>query len=106
MSRMSKYLKQKCTYEKMLLDKDGEPLLDKFGEPQYEESVTIRCRREITVKDVQTNTGAILQSTTLYYTDDRQFIQAGDKLDGRTVIVVREYTNQFGTVEGFESRVE
>ena len=105
MSRMSKHLKQKCTYEQMKLSKDGEPLLDKYGDPLYESSIIVKCRRETTIQDVQTSTGAILKSTTRYFTDDKQTIHAGDKLDGKTVIKVQEYINQFGSAEGFESYV-
>ena len=105
MSRMTKYLKQKCTYEKLKRDEDGKVLLDKFGEPQYESPKVIKCRRETTIQDVQTNTGAILKSTTRYFTDDKHSIQANDKLDGNTVLKVQEYTNQFGIAEGYESYV-
>lgn len=105
MSRMTKYLKQKCTYEKLKRREDGEVELDIYGDPQYTDPVTIKCRRETTVQDVQTNTGAILKSTTRYFTDDKQSIQADDKLDGKAVLKVQEYINQFGVVEGFESYV-
>lgn len=105
MSRISKYLKQKCSYEKLKRDNKGEVVLDKFGEPQYESSKTIKCRRETSVQDVQTNTGAILKSSTRYFTDDKQSIQADDKLDGKTVLKVQEYINQFGIAEGYESYV-
>lgn len=105
MSRMSKYLKQKCTYEKLKLNENGKILLDKFGEPQHDTPIVIKCRRETTIQDIQTSTGAILKSSTRYFTDDKQFIQAGDKLDGKTVLKVQEYINQFGIAEGFESYV-
>ena len=105
MSRMSKYLRQKCTYEKLQRGMDGSILLDKFGDPLYEPAVTIKCRRETFVQEVQTNTGAILKSSTRYFTDDRQTIQANDKLDGKAVLKIEEYTNQFGITEGFESYV-
>lgn len=105
MSRMSKYLKQKCTYEKLKRNDAGVALLDKFGEPQYESLREIKCRRETTIQDVQTNTGAILKSSTRYFTDDSQSIQANDKLDGKVVLKVQGYINQFGVAEGFESYV-
>lgn len=105
MSRMTKYLKQKCTYEKAKRDKSGKALLDKFGEPLYEAPEVIKCRREETIQDIQTSTGAILQSSTRYFTDDKHSIKAGDKLGGRPVLKVQEYTNQFGGAEGFESYV-
>ena len=105
MSRMTKYLKQKCTYEKLKRDDSGKILFDKFGEPQHEAPVVEKCRRETTIQDIQTSTGAIMKSSTRYFTDDKQVIQAGDKLDGKTVLKVQEYINQFGVAEGFESYV-
>lgn len=105
MSRMSKYLKQKCTYEKAKRDENGEAILDKFGEPIYGSLEIIKCRRETCIQDVQTSTGAILKSATRYFTDDKQSIQAGDRLDGKAVLKVQEYINQFGVAEGFESYV-
>lgn len=105
MSRISKYLKQKCLYEKLQLDDNGQVKLDKFGEPLYEAPITIKCRRETTIQDVQTNTGAILKSSTRYFLDDTQHIRADEKLDGKTVLKVQEYINQFGAAEGFECYV-
>ena len=105
MSRMSKYLKQTCTYERLKRGSDGKVLLDKFGEPQYEAPRSIKCRCEISIQDVQTNTGAILKSSTRYFTDQKQSIQADDKLDGKVVLKTQEYTNQFGVAEGCESYV-
>lgn len=105
MSRMTKYLKQSCTYERTQRDASGKVLLDKYGEPLYESAVTIKCRREVTIQDVQTSTGAVLKSSTRYLTDDKYHIQAGDKLDGKFVLKVQEYVNQFGAAEGFESYV-
>ena len=105
MSRMSKYLRQQCTYEKLKRDASGKVLLDKYGEPQHEAPVTIKCRRETSIRDIQTSTGALLKSSTRYFTDDKQSIQAGDKLDGVTVLSVQEYVDQFGFAEGYESYV-
>jgi hypothetical protein len=102
---MSKYLKHICTYEKLQTDQAGKVLMDKYGEPLYEPRVVIHCRREIAVQDIQTNTGAILTSSTRYFTDDKHTIHANDKLDGKIVLKVQEYANQFGEVEGFESYV-
>lgn len=105
MSRMTKYLHQKCSYEKIKVDDAGRPLLDKYGEPQYDPPVLVRCRRETYVQDVETNTGAVLKCATRYLTDDSQSIKINDKLDNRTVISVQEYVDQFGRVEGFECYV-
>ena len=105
MSRISKYLKQYCTYEKLKRDENGKVLLDKFGEPHYENPISIKCRRETTFQDVQTSTGAIVKSSTRYFTDDKQSIQIDDKLDGKAVLKTQEYINQFGKSEGCESYV-
>ena len=105
MSRMTKYLKQKCTYEKPKYSKDGEILFDKFGGYQYEEAAVIKCRREETVQEVQTSTGAILKSTARYFTDAAHPVQVNYKLDGMTVIKAHEYINQFGRPEGYVSYV-
>ena len=105
MSRISKYLRQKCLYEKLKLDTNGQVTHDKFGEPLYEKPVQIKCRRETIIQDVQTNTGAILKSSTRYFLDDTHHIQADEKLDGKTVLKVQEYINQLGVAEGFECYV-
>lgn len=105
MSRMTKYLKQKCTYEKLKYSENGEVLHDTFGEPLHETLETIKCRREESIQDIQTSTGAILKSSTRYFTDEKHAIHAGDKLDGKAVLKSTGYTNQFGDIEGFESYV-
>lgn len=105
MSRMTKYLKQTCMYEKCVRDPNGAVKLDKYGEPLYEAPVKIKCRREVTVQDVQTNTGAILKSSTRYFVDEKHDIRADDKFDGVCILKVTEYVNQSGKVEGFECYV-
>lgn len=105
MSRMTKFLKQTCTFEKALRDENGTVQLDKFGEVVYGEPVELKCRRERIIKDVQTNTGAILRSSTRYFTDEVQAIDADDRIDGKTVLETEEYINQLGKVEGYESYV-
>ena len=105
MSRITKYLKQKCSYERAERDASGKVLLDKYGEPKYESPQIIRCRCETTMQDVQTSTGAILKSSTRYFTDNTHKIQAADKLDNKVVLKVQEYINQFGDAEGYESYV-
>lgn len=105
MSRMSKYLNQKCTYEKMKRKEDGSVSLDKFGEPSHEAPIVIKCRFETSIQEVQTNTGVVLTSSVRFFTDDKHSIQVGDKLGGKSVIKVQEYINQFGDAEGFESYV-
>lgn len=102
MSRLSKYLRQKCSYEKAQRNSTGDIVFDKYGEPLYEPPVLVKCRCEVTMKDVQTSTGAVVQSSIRYFTDDTHQIRVGDKLDNKHVLIVQEYINQFGTVEGFE----
>lgn len=105
MSRMSKFLKQECSFERAKRNADGSVQLDKFGDVMYESPVTLKCRRERIVKDVQTATGAILRSSTRYFTDEIQPIEADDRFDGKTILQVEEYVNQLGRIEGYESYV-
>lgn len=105
MSRLTKFLKQKCSWEPALRDGTGKVQLDAFGEVQYGPAKILKCRREKTIQDVQTNTGAILRSSTRYFTDESAEINADDRLDGKVVLTVNEYTNQLGKTEGYESYV-
>ena len=86
MSRMSKFLKQTCVLEKALRSPNGSTKLDKCGEIMYDAPQTIKCRRERIIRDVQTNTGAILRSSTRYFTDDSVVIAAEDRQDGRAIV--------------------
>lgn len=105
MSRITKYLRQQCSYEAVILDSKGKVLHDKFGEPQYSSPVIVKCRREEIIQDVQTSTGAILKSSTRYFLSNMYKIQADDRLDGKPVLKVQEYINQHGTAEGYEAYV-
>ena len=102
MSRITKYLKQKCTYEQQKRDENGNAVLDKYGEPSYKAPVVLKCRREILIRDVLTNNGSVQKSSTRYFLENTHEIKANDKLDGKPVLEVREYVNQFGKPEGFE----
>ena len=103
MSRMTKFLKQICLFEEAERGSSGQPIMNKYGEPSYKSPVTLKCRRERSTKDVLTTNGAVIRSETIYYTDELQLIRADDKLDGKVVIAVSEYTNEHGKVEGYES---
>lgn len=103
MSRMTKFLKQTCTFEAVERDASGKPIMNKYGEPTYKSPVTLKCRRERSTKDVLTVNGAVIRSETIYYTDETRLIRTDDKLDGNVVIAVSEYTNEHGKTEGFES---
>ena len=105
MSRMTKFLKQTCKFERAKRDSLGNVLLDRYGDVIYETAVTLKCRREQVIRDVQTSTGSILRSSTRYFTDNRNLIQADDRFDGKAVLEVEEYINSVGVVEGYESYV-
>lgn len=105
MSRMTKFLKQTCSFERVRRNDEGTAVLDKYGEPQYDSPIKIKCRRERLVKDVQTSTGAVLRSTTRYFVDESQPIEVDDRFDGKTILSVEEYINQLGTTEGYECYV-
>lgn len=103
MSRMTKFLKQTCKFEEASRDASGQPIMNKYGEPSYKFPRTLKCRREGHTKDVLTTNGAVIRSETIYYTDETQLIRTDDKLDGKVVVAVSEYTNEHGKVEGYES---
>lgn len=103
MSRMTKFLKQTCKFEEASRDASGQPIMNKYGEPSYKSPLTLKCRREGHTKDVLTTNGAVIRSETIYYTDETQLIRTGDRLDGKVVVAVSEYTNEHGKVEGYES---
>lgn len=105
MGRMTKFLKQHCMFEKAKCDSKGNTLLNDFGDVQYEEPVSVSCRRERVIRDVQTSDGAILRSASRYFLDEQVEIRADDRLDGRVVLEVEEYINQLGETEGWECYV-
>lgn len=102
MSRMTKFLKQKCQVEQYAVTEDGNPEQNRFGEIQYQEPVSLKCRREKMVKDVQTANGSLVRSTTRYFLDEKVEIKADYRIDGQVVLIVEEYTNEHGLCEGFE----
>lgn len=101
MSIMTKYLKQKCQYEALVLNEDGEPRLDQYGIPEFEAAVSVRCRRERSEKEVETTDGRIVRSTTVYYIDESITLHSGDKIDGKSVLQIAEYTGSLGKCEGW-----
>ena len=101
MSRMTKFLKQKCKLEKLIVE-NGQPKLNDFGEFQYETPVELRCRHESSHKDIQTSNGSIVRSTSRYFLDESVIIEADYRIDGKVVISVIEYVNGLGKVEGYE----
>lgn len=106
MSRMSKFLKQTATLQRLKRDSKGEPILDDYGDPAYEtKKVIVKCRRERTTKDVLTTGGAAKISTTKYFFDNTVSVEIGDKVDGKPVLTVSDYINSTGFNEGWEITV-
>ena len=101
MSRMTKFLKQRCKLEKLIV-KSGQPELNDFGEFQYEASIELRCRHESSHKDIQTSNGSIVRSTSRYFLDESVPVEADYRIDGKVVISVVEYVNGLGKTEGYE----
>lgn len=101
MSRMTKFLKQSCQLEKYVVD-NGQPKLNAFGELQYQLPIQLKCRNEMSHKDVQTANGSIVRSTAVYYLDESVPIMADYRIDGRVVVSVISYVNALGKVEGYE----
>ena len=101
MSRMTKFFKQTCQWQKMATDETGQPVLDLYGDPTYETPSTLKCRRERTLKDVITATGAVKRSDTTYYVDESHEVSMGDLFDGKPIIAFSEYINEHGKVEGY-----
>lgn len=101
MSRMSKYLHQSCSLEKYI-EENGQPKLNMFGELQYRRAIVLKCRRELSHRDVQTANGSIVRATSVYYLDNSEEIRADYRLDGHVVVSVISYVNAHGAVEGYE----
>ena len=105
MSRLTKFLRQTCRYEQAQRDRKGNVKINDYGEILYHAPRQVKCRREQLVRDVQTNTGAILRSSTRYFLDNTVSLKAEDKLDGAAVLTVEDLVNSMGVVEGYECYV-
>lgn len=102
MSRMTKFLRQKCVLEQCIRNEDGSPDLNDYGEFQYKFGVVIPCRHESSFKDVQTVDGSVVRSTATYYVDEKYKVAADDRIDGKVIVSVAEYINSLGKSEGYE----
>lgn len=89
----------------MVRDEDGEPVLDIYGDPTYEAPIEVKCRRERSIKDIITVTGAMARSYSTYYLDEQHVVDLGDLLDGKPIVDFAEYINEYGLVEGYEVMV-
>ena len=101
MSNMTKFLKQTCSFEAAQRN-EGITVLNEYGEIQYDYPMTLACRREKYVRDMQTANGAILQTSSRYFLDESVEIEADDRIDGCVVISCQEYIDQFGACVGYE----
>ena len=102
MSRMTKFLNQKCVVEPYEVDSQGAARIDQFGDIQYKKPVSCRCRHEISFQDVQVPTGSIIKSTSRYFLDEKLEVKADYRIDGHAVLLVTSYVNAKGALEGYE----
>lgn len=105
MSRMTKFLKQKCQIEAYLVNENGVPETNRFGELQYYEPTIHKCRHEICFKDVQTSNGSIVKSASRYFLDESVNLKADYRIDGHVILAVESYINEVGKLEGYEAYV-
>ena len=105
MSRMTKFLKQTCIFEKAKRTLQGKVRLSDYGDIQYNAAQTLPCRREKYVVDLQESNGAILKAQTRYFLDDAVEVQADDRIDGHVILNCEEYIDQFGVCIGYEAYV-
>lgn len=101
MSRMTKFLKQSCQLEKYVVE-NGQPKYNAFGELLYQPPIKLKCRNEMSHKDIQTANGNIVKSTSVYYLDESVPVMADYRIDGHVVMSVINYVNALGKVEGYE----
>lgn len=103
MSRMTKYLKQKCMVTPYQMNEEtGKPVLNKFGEIEYDDPVECKCRHEIIVKDIQTQNGQLVTANGRYFLDESFELRAEYLLDGDPIISIETYINEMGRIEGYE----
>lgn len=105
MSRLTKFLRQTCSVEKLKVNEDGSAVFDKYGNPEYEEAVTTRCRMEPSSELVQDSTGHMVRSTATYYVDNSVTLSVGDRINGKPIIKVDAYVVACGATIGWEAYV-
>lgn len=105
MSRMSKYLKQTSTLERIKRNGDGSPIIDTFGKYQYEVARVIKCRCEPGRRNSQTTTGQYAEQYGTYYVDEQVEVGVMDKIDNHLVLEVYPYYDGSGTLVGYEVHV-
>lgn len=79
--------------------------VDTYGNILYGNAKILPCRREKCVKEILTNSGTILKSTTRYFLDTTANVESTDLLDDCPILEMQEYTNSVGDVVGYECYV-
>lgn len=102
MSRMTRYLKQTCMVEAYKVDGQGKPVQNRFGELEYMPPVQVKCRHEISNRDIKTDNGSVVRSTARYFFDTSVVIKADYRVDGDVVLIADGYVNGNGKLEGYE----
>ena len=108
MSRITKYLKQKCqlaTTGRSTHPVAGDNRMNRYGELQYVTKITLACRREPCTRDIQTANGALVRSSDRYYLDAGRVIHNDDLLDGKPILTINGLVDQFGRLIGYECYV-
>lgn len=101
MSRMTKYLHQRCVLEKLVRNEQGEPLLDKYGEKTYQEPQELKCRRQRESRTVSTSDGLLLSIGMSYHIDEKVEPGVGDKIDGVEIAEISDYIDGRGVCYGY-----
>lgn len=102
MSRVTKFLRQRCVVTPYQVQANGQPIINPFGEIQYDEPQVCKCRHEISYQDVQVANGSLVKSSSRYFLDDSVEIKADYLIDGLAVLSVSTFVNQKGVIEGYE----
>lgn len=93
---LTQYLTAKAQHEPMTnLNNRGEPI---FGPP-----VAIYCRRQVKTQEIITPDKQTIKTEYIYYVKDA--VVPGDKLDGRLVQLVEEWSMLGGRIMGFKAVV-
>lgn len=105
LSRLTKYLKQSSTLEKVSTTPDGQPVMDAYGNYTYESPIMVPCRKESAMVSASTAYGKFVNHQSVYYFDETVSIHVNDKLDGHVVLQVYPYTGGEGELVGLEVHV-
>lgn len=99
MSKLTKFLHQSAQWQ------SNTGSLDIYGEPEYGTVTSIKCRKTQYIKDVLTSTGSMAKSSNRYIVDNTVKIQIGDLLDGQPIVLIEDYVNAQGIIEGYQAIV-